>query len=108
MLGCGVQVSAAAGGGAGGLTSEERADLAARHRFDPLPEGYTYDGYRYYDAFGDASPTHPCMPEFVARFVAERAQAAHEAEEQRRAAQQAAAPRSVHVTALAAAPLSAF
>ncbi len=31
--------------------------------------------YRYYDAFGDSSPTHPCLPALVQAKLQERASA---------------------------------
>ncbi len=54
--------SSGAGGGAGegeGPDTAQRAAIAAARRWDPLPPGWTCDGSRFYDEFGDGFADHP-------------------------------------------------
>lgn len=50
-----------------GPSPAERAAIRAARAFDPLPEGWCYDGTYYFDAFGDRSEEHPDMDRWVVR-----------------------------------------
>ncbi|GLI70776.1 hypothetical protein VaNZ11_015810 [Volvox africanus] len=50
------------------LTAAQRAAIRAAHLWDPLPEGYCFNGTQYFDAFGDASLEHPYMARFISEW----------------------------------------
>ncbi|GFR45022.1 hypothetical protein Agub_g6333, partial [Astrephomene gubernaculifera] len=79
------------------LSAQQRAAIRQAHLFDPLPEGYCFNGTQYFDAFGDASLEHPHMDRFIAEWLAEqRAQQTQEASQA--AASKAAAGGGLVVT----------
>lgn len=41
------------------LSVAQRAAIRQAHLWDPLPDGYCFNGTQYFDAFGDASLEHP-------------------------------------------------
>ncbi|EFJ40882.1 cilia/flagella specific MOT9 [Volvox carteri f. nagariensis] len=61
---------------AGELTSSQRTAIRAARLWDPLPEGYCFNGTQYFDAFGDASLEHPHMDRFIAEWISEQQQQA--------------------------------
>ncbi|KAG2484197.1 hypothetical protein HYH03_017009 [Edaphochlamys debaryana] len=64
------------------LTPQQRTAIRAARAWDPLPDGYTYDGSGlYYDPFGDTSRDHPDMARFVEEWIQDlRARAAAQGE----------------------------
>ncbi|GIM07721.1 hypothetical protein Vretimale_11793 [Volvox reticuliferus] len=54
------------------LTAAQRAAIRAAHLWDPLPEGYCFNGTQYFDAFGDASLEHPYMSRFISEWLSDQ------------------------------------
>lgn len=53
------------------VTEEEIEVLTEKHRCEFLPAGIYYDGYSYMDNEGTRFQAHPCVEEFIAKFLEE-------------------------------------
>ncbi|XP_053314085.1 dynein axonemal assembly factor 9 [Spea bombifrons] len=53
----------------GTLTAQEIRGIHAKHRLDPLPDGYFYNGSQFVNFLGGKTDYHPLMDQFIYDYV---------------------------------------